>query len=55
MKMYKCEIKGMVDAGGCFNCYVEHKGDGAAVSRVLCKQTNITQAVEVEEPVEVGA
>jgi len=55
MKMYKCQIKGMVDADGCFSCYMESKGDGAAASRVLCKQKNITQAVEVEEPVEVGA
>jgi hypothetical protein len=55
MKMYKCKIKGMVDADGCFSCYMEKKGDGASVSRVLCKQTNITQAVEVEETVEVGA
>ncbi|OGJ85714.1 MAG: hypothetical protein A2268_17100 [Candidatus Raymondbacteria bacterium RifOxyA12_full_50_37] len=48
MKMYKCKVKGTVDSDGCFTCFARKEHDPESMSRVLCKQRNITDEMVVE-------
>jgi hypothetical protein len=60
MKMYKCKVKGAVDADGCYTCFILNRDQREFSSRVLCKTAHITEILDVaeempmNEPVPVG-
>lgn len=49
MKMFKCRIRGTVDAEGCFMCFNQMGEDKEFLSRVLCKTKNVIEEVQVQE------
>ena len=54
MKMYKCKVKGAVDADGCYTCFILNREDREFSSRVLCKTANITEIIDVAEDMKQG-
>jgi len=56
MKMFKCKVRGTVDAEGCFMCFAQMGSEKEYSSRVLCKTQNVVEEFQIcEDTVHVTA